>query len=146
MVHFWKPEKHAFRLPCGCQDCFSMLPGHALSSIIVWNAGDGPRWAATAVKKQGYAFSCLTTNPTRPDDFVASILNTMISCKEELCHFRPCHRHVLKLLFYTAHHKIQLCNPCILPKALFFRISLPKGGRKLDFYPIPPDFRPQYYC
>jgi hypothetical protein len=24
-----------------------MLPGHALSSIMVWNAGDGPWWAAT---------------------------------------------------------------------------------------------------
>jgi hypothetical protein len=26
----------------------SLLPGHALSSIMVWNAGDGPWWAATA--------------------------------------------------------------------------------------------------
>ena len=24
-----------------------MLPGHALSSIMVWDAGDGPWWAAT---------------------------------------------------------------------------------------------------
>ena len=25
-----------------------MLPGHALSSSMVWNVGDGPWWAATA--------------------------------------------------------------------------------------------------
>jgi len=25
-----------------------MLPRHALSNVMVWNAGDGPRWAATA--------------------------------------------------------------------------------------------------
>ena len=28
-----------------------MLPGHALSSIMVQNAGVGPWWAATAAKK-----------------------------------------------------------------------------------------------
>ena len=44
---------------------------------MVWNAGDGPWWAATAeiFKKQGFVLSCLTANPTRPDVFVASKLN-----------------------------------------------------------------------
>jgi len=48
MVHFWKPWKLAFCPPPGCRESFSMLPGHALSNIMVWNAGAGPWWAATA--------------------------------------------------------------------------------------------------
>jgi len=36
-------------------------------------------------QRQGYVLSCLTTNSTRPDDFVASILKIMtISSQEEL--------------------------------------------------------------
>ena len=47
MVQFWKPWYHTFWPPPGCRESFSMLPGHALSSIMVWDAGDGPWWAAT---------------------------------------------------------------------------------------------------
>jgi len=42
------PGNHAFWPPPGCRESFSMLPGHALSSSMVWNVGDGPWWAATA--------------------------------------------------------------------------------------------------
>ena len=52
-MHFWKPWKHAFWPPPGCQESFDMLPGHALSSIMVQNAGVGPWWAATAKKTSG---------------------------------------------------------------------------------------------
>jgi hypothetical protein len=47
-----------------------MLSRHALSSIMVWNAGDGPWWAPTAEnkRKQGSVLSYLTTNLTRPND------------------------------------------------------------------------------
>jgi len=48
IVRFWKPWKHAFWPPPGCRESFSMLPGHAQSSIVVWNAGDGPWRAAKA--------------------------------------------------------------------------------------------------
>ena len=51
MVHFWKPWKHAFWPAPECWEPFSMLPRHVLSSIMVWNAGDGPWWAPTAVEK-----------------------------------------------------------------------------------------------
>jgi len=47
MVHFWKPRKHAFWPSPECQEPFSMLPRHTLSSFMVWNAGAGPWWAAT---------------------------------------------------------------------------------------------------
>jgi len=47
MVHFWKPWKHAFWPPPECQEPFSMLPRHALSSFMVWNAGVGPWWAVS---------------------------------------------------------------------------------------------------
>jgi len=48
MVHFWKPQKHAFWPSPECREPFSMLPTHTLSSFMVWNAGVGPWWAATA--------------------------------------------------------------------------------------------------
>jgi len=48
MAHFWKPWKQAFWPPPECREPFSVLPRHALSSIMVWNAGVGPWWAATA--------------------------------------------------------------------------------------------------
>jgi hypothetical protein len=48
MVHFWKPWKHAFWPPPECQEPFSMLLRHALSSIMVKNAGFGLWWAVTA--------------------------------------------------------------------------------------------------
>ena len=48
MVHFWKPWKQAFWPSPECREPFSMLPMHALSSTMAWNAGDGPWWAATA--------------------------------------------------------------------------------------------------
>jgi hypothetical protein len=48
MVHFWKPRKHAFWPSPKCQEPFSMLPRHTLSSFMVWNAGAGSWWAATA--------------------------------------------------------------------------------------------------
>jgi hypothetical protein len=46
--HLWKPWKHAFWPPPECQGPFSMLPRHALSSVLVWNAGVGLWRAATA--------------------------------------------------------------------------------------------------
>jgi hypothetical protein len=48
MVHFRKPWKHAFWPSPECREPFSMLPRHTLSGFMVWNAGDGPWWAATA--------------------------------------------------------------------------------------------------
>ena len=64
MVHFWKPWKHASRPPPECQEPFSMLPRRALSSFMVWNAGVGPWWAATAeiFKGYGFKFHCLPTS------------------------------------------------------------------------------------
>ena len=44
MVHFWKPWNHAFWPSPECREPFSMLPRHALSSFMVWNAGVGPWW------------------------------------------------------------------------------------------------------
>jgi len=40
-----------------------MLPRHALSSFMVWNAGIGPWWAATTeiFKGNGFKFHCLPT-------------------------------------------------------------------------------------
>jgi len=63
MVHFWKPRKHAFWPSPECREPFSMLPRHALSSFMVWNAGVGPWWAATAEIFKGYGFKshCLPT-------------------------------------------------------------------------------------
>ena len=54
MVHFWKPQKHAFWPSPECREPFSMLPTHTLSSFMVWNAGVGPWWAATAEIFKGY--------------------------------------------------------------------------------------------
>ena len=60
IVHFWKPWKHAFWLSPECQEPFSMLPRHTLSSFMVWNAGVGrngqrqPKkyfWAQTETEK-----------------------------------------------------------------------------------------------
>jgi len=48
MVQFWKPCKQAYWPSPECREPFSMLPRHALSSFMVWNAGIGPWWAATA--------------------------------------------------------------------------------------------------
>jgi len=56
MVHFWKPWKHASWPPPECRKPFSMLPRHALSSFIVWNAGVGPWWAATAEIQKNIRF------------------------------------------------------------------------------------------
>jgi len=63
MVHFWKPRKHAFWPSPECREPFSMLPRHALPGIMVWNAGVGPWWAATAeiFKGYGFKFHCLPT-------------------------------------------------------------------------------------
>ena len=87
MAHFWKPWKQAFWPPPECREPFNVLPRHALSSFMVWNAGVGPWWAATAeiLKKRGSVLSCLTTNPTRSDDSVASILKfKTISPQEDI--------------------------------------------------------------
>jgi len=72
--NFWKPWKHAFWPSPECREPFSIRPRHALSSIMIWNAGDGPWWAPTAeiFKKQGPVLSYPTKNLARPDDFVAS--------------------------------------------------------------------------
>jgi hypothetical protein len=48
IVHFWKPWKHAFWPLPECQRPFSMRSRHVLFGIMVWNAGVGPWWAATA--------------------------------------------------------------------------------------------------
>ena len=63
MVNFWKPWKHASWPPSECQEPFSMLPRHALSSFMVLNAGVGPWWAVTAeiFKGYGFKFHCLPT-------------------------------------------------------------------------------------
>jgi hypothetical protein len=37
-----------------------MIPRHALSSIMVWNTGVGPWWAATAVKMFKLSLLCST--------------------------------------------------------------------------------------
>jgi hypothetical protein len=55
MVHFWKPWEHAFWPSPECWEPFSMLPRHALSSFMVWNAGVGPWWAATAENFKSHA-------------------------------------------------------------------------------------------
>jgi hypothetical protein len=57
MVHFWKPWKQAFWPSPECREPSSMLPRHALSSIMVWNAGVGPWWAATAEIFKSHQFS-----------------------------------------------------------------------------------------
>ena len=57
MVHFWKPRKHAFWPSPECREPFSMLPRHALSSFMVWNAGFGPWWSATAEIKKNRLWS-----------------------------------------------------------------------------------------
>ena len=63
MVNFWKPRKHAFWPSPECRKLFSMLPRHALSTFMVWNAGVGPWWAATTeiFKGYGFKFHCLPT-------------------------------------------------------------------------------------
>jgi len=45
-----------------------MLPRHALSSFMVWNAGVGPWWAAAAdfINSYGFKLQCLPT----PDEQV----------------------------------------------------------------------------
>ena len=47
-MHFWKPRNYAFWPSPESQEPFSLLPRHVLSSFMVWNAGVGPWWAATA--------------------------------------------------------------------------------------------------
>jgi hypothetical protein len=139
MVHVWKPWRHTFWPSPECQKPFNMLSRQALSSIMVWIAGDGPWWAPAAeiLKKQEYVLSCLATNPTWPDEFVASILKIMtISPQEEP--FQAMSSSCSKA-FFTAHRKNQLGNPCILPKALNFTTSHAKGGLKPDLHPWPPD-------
>jgi len=44
MVPFWKPRKHAFWPSPEFREPFIMLPRHTLSSIMVWNAGNGLWW------------------------------------------------------------------------------------------------------
>ena len=60
MLHFWKPWKLAFWPSPECQEPFSMLLRHSLSSFMVWNAGVGrngqrqPKkyfWAQTETEK-----------------------------------------------------------------------------------------------
>ena len=57
------PEYRAYWPSPEYREPFSMLPRHALSSFIVWNAGVGPWWAATAEIFKGYGFKshCLPT-------------------------------------------------------------------------------------
>jgi len=45
---FLEPWKQAFWPSPECREPFEMLPGHALSSFMVWNAEVRPWWAATA--------------------------------------------------------------------------------------------------
>jgi hypothetical protein len=78
MVHFWKPWEHAFWPSPECREPFSMLPRHALSSILWFEMPEmgrgGQRRQLRLSNYQGFVLSCLTTNPTRPDDFNASLL------------------------------------------------------------------------
>jgi hypothetical protein len=45
---FLETWEHAFWPSPECQEPFSMLSRHTMSSNMVWNAGDGPWWAPTA--------------------------------------------------------------------------------------------------
>jgi len=71
-VQFWK---QAFWPSPECREPFSMLPRLALSSVMVWNAGVGPWWAATAeiFISYGFKFHCLSTP--------AEHANLLITCQ-----------------------------------------------------------------
>jgi len=77
MVHFWKPCKQAFWPSSDCWEPFSMLPRHALSSIMVWNAGVRPWWAATAeiFNSCGLKLHCLPT----PDEHAKPLFTRQTS-------------------------------------------------------------------
>jgi len=110
-----------------------MLPRHALSRIMVWNAGDGPWWALTAeiLKKQGSVLNYLTTNPTRPDAFVVSILIILTGSPQEE------EMSMSRLKAYTL--LIAKISFASRPKPWVLLVSLPKGGPKADLHPRPPD-------
>ena len=129
MVHFWKPWKHASWPPPECREPFSMLPRHTLSSLMVWNAGAGPWWAATAE--------------------IFKIYKSLISPSEHrlLRQTTPDERynktqdkHIIVYIFNRAQQNN--CDPkrfsgCRLIKTRTF--SLTKGGTKPDLHPRPPD-------
>ena len=81
----------------GQEWCFSGNPGNTLSGHHLSVKGPSicslgmPRevlWSGMLEmgrggQRQGYVLSCLTTNSTRPDDFVASVLKILTGSPQE---------------------------------------------------------------
>jgi len=62
---FLETLKTRFLAPPNCQETFSTLSRHALSSTMVWNAGVGPWWAATVQNGQPLRAHTDSTNNAR---------------------------------------------------------------------------------
>ena len=130
MVHFWKPWKHAFWPPPGCRKSLSLLPGHALSSIMVWNAGDGPWWAATAE---------VNPNPCNIHTGLKHLFqwDQLIVCQSHSKSVKP------HLQTYSSSSNSYRKNRFAPTWAVHFFHSFAnspaKGGPKLDRDPRPPD-------
>jgi len=140
MVHFWKPRQHAFWPSPECREPFSMLPRHALSCFMVWNAGVGPWWAATAeiFKGYGFKFHCLPT-PTEHAKllFTRQTSNVLSVTSEKLFQNMP-------LTTFSSFKSIKLVAQIGSPKhapcapRIELSFSCQKRGPKPDLHPRPP--------
>jgi hypothetical protein len=121
-----------------CWKPFSMLPRHALSSIMVWNAGDGLWWAPTdEIKKTSgsaqplRAQSCSTNNSRR-------IFNET----EPLRLTREANSYILvritNMLIKFSKRDATPNGSAVVPDRKW-HFSLPKGGPKPDLHPRTPD-------
>jgi hypothetical protein len=110
----WKPRKHAFWPSPEGQEPFSMLPRHALSSFMVWNAEGGPWWAtAIEIKK------------TRICAQLSSYKSDSTRCLG--CEF-TIYNDDLTSGGAVSGPENQLCNPNNPPKALVFSSFPAKRG------------------
>jgi hypothetical protein len=130
MVHFWKPWKQTFWPPPECREPFSMLPRHALSSIMVWNAGIGPWWVETAEIFRCHLLSTFGVDPFKGND-------------------KPTLAKVILYKNCRTHCEKRARIPSSMAKPLHFIVSLAKGGSKIE--PSPQTRRhlpksPQDYC
>ena len=133
MVHFWKPWKHAFWLSPECQEPFSMLSRHALSSIYgleCWRwavvGTDSWKWKKTRICAQ---LSIYKSDSTKWLEILTS------SPQEEL-----------ERAGMPQNVKISFAIHTFRSKRMFLVMSLPKGGPKPDLHPRPSQKCPQNYC
>ena len=152
---FWKSLKHAFWPPPGCWESFSVLPRHALSSIMVWNAGC---WAM--VGSDSWEFKCHLLLTFAVDPFQRNNRPTLLNYKQHakevnfVFHFGWANQAPVEIHFFEQTVEIFIAKkrawiPSSVVEAFAFRSFPAKRESKTrpsPQHPRPPTKCPQFYC